>query len=389
MAYPTLDQVAKVVANFIYVTFFGILFTILRPIGVWKNAELKNQARQLNIQAAKDLNCDAQSVFVRLDNGIHLHAVEAGKRSDKLLVLIHGFPECWISWSHLIPALVKNDFFVVAIDMRGYNLSDKPAGVGSYKLASLVEDIEDLLTYYNKKTATVVAHDWGGVVAWAFAEKNPDKTEKLVILNAPHPRAMHHALQTNPSQVLASWYIFFIQIPFLAANLLTYSPYATVERVFKFKSKNTLSQDDKDILASSYVQDGAIPAALNYYKAFIRTLAVGAIHYLLATIAGTGTGNGTGNGTATPAKPSKSSSPSSAHTNGKKSTGKLAVPTLVLWGEDDTALTPELAQVGDYVANLRVQYIPNCSHWVAYDAPDVVEQAVTKFVGEGGWGLNI
>src|SRR5215203_5612511 len=121
-------------------------------------------------------------------NGVDLHYVTAG--SGPLVVLLHGFPEFWYSWRHQIEPLAQTHT-VVALDQRGYNHSSKPAGVAAYALERLVEDLRAL-----------IGHDWGGVVAWSFAMRYPLLTERLAVLNLPHPRLMAKALLTNPRQML-------------------------------------------------------------------------------------------------------------------------------------------------------------------------------------------
>jgi len=347
-----IKKVLRVLSIFAYMSFFGTLYTFLKPIALIRNRKLASRARQLNIDAAKNLGCGAESVLVRLPkNGICLHAVEAGPRSGKLVILLHGFPDCWHAWSHIIPAIVKAGYFVVAPDMRGYNLSDKPSGVHNYRINVLVSDIVDLVAYYNKKTAIVVAHDWGGVVAWALAERHPELVEKLVIVNAPHPKAYQRELRKGFDQALSSWYIFFFQIPIIPASVISFTPYESVKTFFKGRKENILTQEDKDVLASSYAQPGAVPAMLNYYKALFRGM-----------VFGTG-GRKRIEGEA------------------KRERGeKIKVPTLVLWGDGDVALTRECAQCSEFVQDVRIQYIPKISHWVPYEAPEVVEREVLTFI---------
>eukprot|EP00026_Physarum_polycephalum_P009584 Phypoly_transcript_09712.p1 GENE.Phypoly_transcript_09712~~Phypoly_transcript_09712.p1 ORF type:complete len:365 (+),score=46.79 Phypoly_transcript_09712:94-1188(+) len=327
-----------------YMNFYGVLYTILSPLAKKRNEALKNKARQLNIEAAKNLGCGANSVFVKLASGIKLHVVEAGDRNAKLIVLLHGFPDCWHCWSKIIPELVKEGYFVVAVDMKGYNLSDKPQEVKDYKAEVLAKDIKELVDVYEKKTATVLAHDWGGIVGWEFAERYPEMVEKFIVLNAPHARAYKRELYSNFRQVLGTWYFFWFQIPYLAQNFVTYNPLKSVNGFFKTFNRSALTDEGKELLACSYVQDGALPAMLNYYKALLRRLVTEVLRFR------------------------------------EKKMGKVTVPTLILWGENDVALVPELAKCTEFVENVSVVYIPNCSHWVPYEVPEVVSREVIKFL---------
>src|SRR5690349_3758371 len=120
-------------------------------------------------------------------NGVRLHYVEVGQ--GPLVVLLHGFPEFWYSWRHQLPALASAGFRAVAPDMRGYNLSEKPPGISSYRIDKLVGDVVGLIQALGEQRAVVVGHDWGGAVAWATALGRPEAVERLIVLNAPHPYA--------------------------------------------------------------------------------------------------------------------------------------------------------------------------------------------------------
>lgn len=335
-----------------YFTFFGILYTFLRPLRAQSNETLRKKGRELNKQAAKNLKCDANSVFVKLPKGLTLHVVEAGDRNAKLVVLLHGFPDCWHSWHGVIPELVKKGYFVVAPDMRGYNLSDKPKNVKDFYMPELVSDVKELIESYNKKSAIVVAHDWGGIVAWELAARHPEVLEKLIILNAPHTKAYEREAKRNVAQLLSSWYILFFQIPFLAQNVITYNPHNAVKTFFKTINPNALSNDDKEVLACSYAQEGSVSSMINYYKGLVRNT----LTKLLKKRSG----------------PKK--------TDGDRRPGKIQVPTLVLWGQNDVALQPGCAMCSEWVEKVQVTYIPKCSHWVPYEVPEIVSREILKFI---------
>jgi pimeloyl-ACP methyl ester carboxylesterase len=136
-------------------------------------------------------------------NGVKLHYVTMGK--GPLVVLLHGFPDFWYSWRDQMPELAKH-FQVVALDLRGYNLSDQPKGVENYAMDKLVGDVAAVLKHFKQEKAAIVGHDWGGAIAWTFAMMHPDKTERLIILNLPHPKGMMRELATNPEQQKNSQY---------------------------------------------------------------------------------------------------------------------------------------------------------------------------------------
>jgi pimeloyl-ACP methyl ester carboxylesterase len=155
-------------------------------------------------------------------NGVRLHCVTAGEPSNKLVMFLHGFPEFWYEWKGQLREFGK-DHFVVAPDMRGYNLSEKPAELDAYRVPALLGDIRGLADHFRQgKKFVLVAHDWGGALAWGFAIAHPDYLEKLVIINAPHPAIFRELLEKDPGQQQASQYMLMFRSPqaekFLAAN---------------------------------------------------------------------------------------------------------------------------------------------------------------------------
>jgi pimeloyl-ACP methyl ester carboxylesterase len=185
-------------------------------------------------------------------DGVKIHYVTAGK--GPLLVMIHGFPDYWYSWRDQIPALAKH-FQVVAIDMRGYNLSDKPEGVENYTMDKLVGDVVAVLKHFKKEKAVIVGHDWGGGVAWTFAMQHPDKTDRLVILNLPHLKCLMRELANNPKQRENSQYARNFQQPDAAKKVMPEM------LVFWVKEPEARKKYLEALKRSS------MDAMLNYYKA--------------------------------------------------------------------------------------------------------------------------
>jgi len=268
-------------------------------------------------------------------NGIRLHFVEAG--DGPLVVLLHGFPEFWYSWRYQIPALAER-FHVVAPDMRGYNTSEKPPA--GYDIETLTDDVRALIAAQGEERAVVVGHDWGGVIAWAFAARFPDMTAKLVILNAPHPGRMQRSLSSNPRQWLRSSYVLFFQIPWLPEVLLGRNRCATLARAMRRSARDSAAFSDEDLerYRTAMSQPGALHAALAYYRVVFRTR--------------------------------------------RQSQQYRDVPaqTLVLWGVHDTALGRELAEgLEEWVPNVTVRYL-DCGHWTQQERPDEVNAALQSFL---------
>lgn len=148
--------------------------------------------------------------------GVKIHYVTTGK--GPLVIMIHGFPDYWYSWRDQMPALAKH-FQVVAIDQRGYNKSDQPKGVENYAVEKLVDDVDAVVKHFKQDKAVIVGHDWGGLVAWSYAMKYPDKTDRLIILNLPHPKGMLRELANNPEQQKNSGYARNFQEPDAASKV--------------------------------------------------------------------------------------------------------------------------------------------------------------------------
>jgi epoxide hydrolase 4 len=187
-------------------------------------------------------------------DGVKIHYVSEGK--GPLVVLIHGFPDFWYTWHEQMPALAEH-FHVVAIDQRGYNLSDKPDKVEDYSVAKLVGDVDAVLKHFKQDKAVIVGHDWGGIVAWTFAMTHPDKTDRLIILNLPHPKGLARELANNPDQQRNSQYARNFQQPDAAKHV-------TAEMLVAFmKFKNP--EDRKKYLEA--FKRSSMEGMLNYYKA--------------------------------------------------------------------------------------------------------------------------
>jgi pimeloyl-ACP methyl ester carboxylesterase len=185
-------------------------------------------------------------------SGVKIHYVTLGK--GPLAILIHGFPDYWYTWRDQMPALA-NHFQVVAIDLRGYNMSDQPKGVENYALDRLVADVDAVIKHFQQEKAVIVGHDWGGAIAWTFAMTHPEKTERLIILNLPHPKGMLRELANNPEQQKNSQYARNFQQPDAATKL---KPELLVFWV---------QEADAQKKYLEAFRRSSIEAMLNYYKA--------------------------------------------------------------------------------------------------------------------------
>jgi pimeloyl-ACP methyl ester carboxylesterase len=278
--------------------------------------------------------------------GVRLHYAERGS-NGRLVILLHGFPECWYSWRHQLMALGDN-YRVVAPDMRGYNLSDKPARVEDYRMNLLVDDVLGLVRHFGERQAAIVGHDWGAGLTWAVAQSHPEYVWKLAALQVP-PMAAWRANMTF-RQALRSWYMLFFQLPRVPEWLLSAKDYALVERAFKKTVARPGAFTDADIAVYKQAlrEPGALTAAINYYRANV---------FSMFTRRRRERGEEIGDGC-------------------------IRVPTLFIFGEQDHAIVPETVRdVKAYVdAPYREVRIKQSAHWVQNEAAAEVNAALQSFL---------
>jgi epoxide hydrolase 4 len=274
-------------------------------------------------------------------NGIRLHVVEAGDGAGPVVLLLHGFPDCWLSWMAQIEPLVAQGFRVVAPDLRGYNESERPRGVASYRLTELAHDVRALAETYGAPVH-LVGHDWGGVIAWHVAMHEPQVVRTLTVLNAPHPAAFRRALRSGWGQRLRSWYVLAFQLPVLPEAVWRAHDGALFRRILRTgAAAPTAAMPDPAGLEAAYLRAfstrGAWTAAINYYRALLR------------------------------------------HPPPRDRV--IEADTLLLWGEQDPYLGVELTTGLDrWVPRLRVERIPGAGHWVQHSHATEVNNALHRFL---------
>jgi epoxide hydrolase 4 len=297
-------------------------------------------------------------------NGVRLHCVVDG--DGPLVLLLHGFPECWYSWRYQIAALAPR-FRVVAPDLRGYNESEKPAGVAAYAMSELVGDVDGLIRAFGEREAAIVGHDWGGAVAWHVAMERPALTRRLAVLNCPHPAIMMQHLRGNLRQLARSWYIFFFQIPWLPEFLLGLGHASAIGRAFRTATvrRDAISDEDIQRLRDAAMHSGALRGALNYYRAAFRdrgnaALLPGPIRRFLY---------------------GDEELPTPRRT--LEDWPKIAAPTLLIWGEQDIALGTELTAGMEplFTGPFEIRFIPDSGHWVQQEQPALVNRWLEEFLG--------
>ncbi len=272
--------------------------------------------------------------FVR-GNGLRFHVAECGE-GDRLALCLHGFPEGWYSWRHQLPLLARLGYRAWAPDLRGYGESERPRGREAYAIEALMGDVAGLIDAASPRSTLLVGHDWGGIIAWYFAMRAMRPLERLVVMNCPHPGAAEPAFRRF-AQIRRSWYVLFFQIPWLPDRLLAARGAQAVGRAIRRSSSDASRFPDEvlDVYRRAAAQPGATTAMLNYYRAFVL-------------------GGGGRRQRALGLSP-------------------IEVPTLLIWGESDVALT-RATTVGTeaFVPRLTLRYLPGVSHWVQQEAPEAV-----------------
>ena len=277
--------------------------------------------------------------------GVRLHYAQRGS-GGKLVILLHGFPEFWYSWRHQLMALGER-FMVVAPDMRGYNLSDKPTRVEDYKMNLLVDDVLGLIHHFGQQQAAIVGHDWGAGVAWAVAQTHPEYVSKLVAMQVPPFPVWKRNMTLR--QAFKSWYMLFFQLPRVPEWLMSASDYAFVERIFKktVARPGTFTDTDIAIYKNALREPGALTAAINYYRANVFSLFM-----------------------------------KRRREQEEIADGRIRVPTLFIYGEQDHAVVPETVRdVKSYIdAPYREVRIKQSAHWVQNEALMEVNAALQSFL---------
>ena len=267
-----------------------------------------------------------------------MHYVTQGE--GPLIVLLHGFPEFWYSWRYQIPFLAGHGYWVVAPDLRGYNDIDKPRK--GYDIPTLLRDIEGLIKGLGQQKAVIVGHDWGGALAWSFAINYPAMTERLIVMNAPHPAAMMREMRTI-KQLRRSWYIFAFQLPWLPEYLLGRNHAYEIGRMLRGAAlqKTAFPVEETAKYQEAMSRPGAIKAALSYYRQLFRHPSV----------------------------------------TFNRCDTRISAPTLLIWGEQDIALGIELTTgLERWVNDIEIKRIPDSGHWVQQEQPDKVNQYILEFL---------
>ena len=272
-------------------------------------------------------------------DGVKLHTITYG--TGPLVLFLHGFPEFSATWTKQLREFGR-DHLAAAIDLRGCGLSDKPAEVAAYSLSRVVEDIRHVIEALSPgQPASLVGHDWGGIIGWAFARAYPKMLERLIIINAPHPAIFARELVHNRAQRFASSYMLFFRSPGVAENILASFDYALLRRMVfgRTVSPEVFTPEERSSYLENWKRDGALTGGLNYYRA------------------------------------------SEGFRETRLEDWHISVPTLVLWGDADSILlTGNLRGLEQYVTELTIHRHPTATHWVVHEEPRWVHACIRDFM---------
>jgi pimeloyl-ACP methyl ester carboxylesterase len=290
-----------------------------------------------------------ENQFAALPNGTRLHYASAGEKGRPLMLFVHGFPEFWFEWHAQLPEFGR-DHYAVAPDLRGFNLSDMPDDVSAYKAKHIVQDLQQLIAHLGYDKCILVAHDWGGSVAWNLAIALPHLLHKLLIINAPHPYLFMKALAADPAQRKASEYMNWLRAEGSEAALAQ-NDFARLESLFSGKEQPAMAWFTPQVKARYHAcWSRGLTGGVNYYRATpLHPAADGSLDALLAKF--------------------------------RAGDFRCTVPTRVIWGERDMALPKALLDGLDQVVDdLKVERIPEGSHWVIHEQPERINRLLRGFI---------
>jgi epoxide hydrolase 4 len=275
-------------------------------------------------------------------NGIKLHVMQAGVSDGPPVIMLHGFPEFWYSWHDYFTPLAEAGYRVIVPDQRGYNLSDKPKGIGEYTVDKLVADIIGLMDALDHPQVRLVGHDWGAIVAWYLAMWYPERVQQLVIANVPHPKVFKQFLRSSPKQVLKSWYAAVFQLPLLPELVNQANNWYIFSQVMG--DIPGMTEREIRLYQQAWSQPGAFTAMLNWYRAFSQR----------------------------------------KYTAPVKTDRRVRVPMLMLWGKQDFALSHEMAQPScDMCDESHLIFFEDANHFVQHEKSEEIRELLLAYFNGG------
>ncbi|KAK7104834.1 epoxide hydrolase 4-like [Littorina saxatilis] len=331
--------------------FYGLLVVgklLLDTVKLGPGTVLGHKKRSIPPKCLEDPSLGTHG-YAHLED-IRMHYVSNGAEDKPLMLLVHGFPEFWYSWRYQLKEF-KDNYRVVAVDLRGYGDSDKPPGISEYAVPKHVNDLKQFITALGYNDCVLVGHDWGGAIAWAFADMHPDMISRLVIMNCPNARAFNQHIQKSFTQFKMSWYMFFFQLPCLPEFALQFNDFAALDTLIKseklgVKSEYT-TEDDMEAYKYNFTRN-SFTGPVNFYRS---VFSLANLNRDRKKIEGMGTLG-------------------------------ITMPTLIIWGDQDGALDKPLAELSAKACKgkVEIKYVEGASHWVQMDRPDLVNKLIREFL---------
>ena len=289
--------------------------------------------------------------FAELPNGMRLHFASAGEQGRPLILFVHGFPEFWYEWEAQLAEFGK-DFFAVAPDLRGFNLSDMPLDLAQYKAKHIVDDLRLLAQHLGYDKFVMVAHDWGGAIAWNFAIALPQLLHKLIIVNSPHPYLFAQALANDPEQKAASEYMNWLRAEG-SESALAKDAFRLLEDLLNGMGKSPTPWFTPEVRARYHAcWSRGLTGGVNYYRA-------------------------------SPLHPPTAEHAGPARLQLDPEDFRVRIPTRVIWGERDIALPKSLLDGLDaLIGDLKIERIPEGTHWVIHEQPERINRLIRGFLAE-------
>ncbi|RYY83610.1 MAG: alpha/beta hydrolase [Comamonadaceae bacterium] len=278
-------------------------------------------------------------------NGLSFHVLLAGPEDGPPVVLLHGFPEFSYGWRHQVDALANAGFRVIVPDQRGYGQTSKPEGTTAYVIDRLADDVLEIAAVLGHPRFSVVGHDWGGIVAWHLASRNPHEIRAAAILNAPHPATFASYAFRHPLQLLRSMYVGFFQVPWLAEAALRANDFAALAMALTGTSKaGTFGDADLARYREAWRQPGALTAMLNWYRALPLS---------------------------------------------RTEHARVRCPAKVIWGDADTALGKGMAEAAlKFCDRGEVVHLPDATHWLHHEQPERINTLLVAFLQRSWQGVR-
>jgi pimeloyl-ACP methyl ester carboxylesterase len=296
------------------------------------------------LRAAAELGVPFESAFVDAA-GVRLRVVQAGPAGGPPVVLLHGMPEFWWGWRHQIPGLAAAGLRVIVPDQRGYDESDKPAGIEPYQMKHLAADVAALIAALGHDSVYLAGHDWGGIVAFQVAIRRPETVRKLAIFNSFHPLALVEAERTAAEERTVGWYRLLFQLPWLPERIARAGDWALLERLLRDSSQpGTFSDSDFEVYKETWARPGAIGAMLNWYRAYAPFRFPGQLEAL--------------------------------------GDGRVRPPARLVWGVPDAFMESRLARLSlAYCADAELIEMPGAGHWVLHTEAQASTRLLVDFFG--------